>query len=144
MRYWLALFLLLAAPVWALDTDRLPDAGQEARARTLMSELRCLVCQNQSIAESDADLARDLRLVVREQVASGKSNDEIKAYLVARYGDWILLKPPFRLVTWLLWFAPLLVLAGGGMIIWRRVRRPFAPPAALSAEEQHTVDEALR
>lgn len=144
MRYWLALLLLLTTPVWGLDTDRLPDAAQEERARALMQELRCLVCQNQSIAESDADLARDLRVIVREQVASGRSDSEIKAYLVARYGDWILLKPPFTPATWLLWCAPLLVLAGGSLIAWRMLRRPVVQPAPLTDEEQHAAEEALR
>jgi cytochrome c-type biogenesis protein CcmH len=117
----------------------LADPVLEQRARTLGKELRCLVCQNQSIDDSDATLARDLRLLVRERLVAGDSDAEIIAFLTARYGDFVLLKPPVRPATWGLWFGPLLVLvaAGVGFALYLRRRPAHTPPAApLSAEEQ--------
>jgi len=107
----------LAGPLWeagpchALSPDeQLKDAALEARARELSAELRCLVCQNQSIDDSDAPLAKDLRHLVRERLVAGDSNTEVMNFLVQRYGDFVLLKPPFGWHTWLLWLAPALLL----------------------------------
>jgi cytochrome c-type biogenesis protein CcmH len=94
----------------------------DARLKHLELELRCLVCQNQTLADSDAPLAADLRREVRELAVAGKSDDEIRAYLVARYGDFVLYKPPVKPVTWLLWFGPFVLLAVGALIWWRMAR----------------------
>ncbi len=123
----------------------LPDPVLEARARTLSAGLRCLVCQNQSIDDSGAQLARDLRLLVRERLEAGDSDAQVRQYLVARYGDFILLKPPFDTETALLWGTPLLVLGFGaiGLLLARR-RGPdqtSAPP--LSDAEQARLRELL-
>lgn len=142
------LVLLIAAPVAAqhLD-DRLADPAQELRARELSRELRCLVCQNQSIEDSNAPLARDLRRIVRERVAAGDSDRAILDYLVARYGEWVLLKPRFNLQTLLLWLGPALFLVIGGVVVfflYRRQRAVTAPPAApLDAEEQKRLAALL-
>ena len=126
---------------------RLEDPAQEARARELHKQLRCLVCQNQSIADSNAELARDLRQVVRERIVAGDSDDEAIAYLSARYGDWVLLAPPFKASTLALWLGPLLVLAVavGGVGYWyRRGRGRRGPEAApLNQEERHRLDALL-
>jgi len=110
------------------------DAALDKRLKHLEEELRCLVCQNQSLADSSAPLAEDLRREVRGLAMSGKNDDEIKAYLVARYGDFVLYRPPVKPTTWLLWFGPFLLLGGGGIIWWlvsrRRVRRDVDPPLA--------------
>jgi len=121
------LFLLLAA-IFSLaaasdPSERLADPAQEARARALFSQVRCLVCQNESIDDSDAELAGDLRKVVREQVAAGRSDTQVKAFLTARYGEFVLLKPRFSPGNAALWLAPFLaVLVGVGMLAtrWRR------------------------
>ena len=114
----IALWLTLAMPVLAVTpSEILPDAKLEARARALSAQLRCMVCQNQSIDDSDADLARDLRKIVRERVAAGEPDDTIMAYLTARYGDFILLQPPFNTGTMLLWGAPVLALLLGGAVM---------------------------
>ncbi|MCI0600602.1 MAG: cytochrome c-type biogenesis protein CcmH [Beijerinckiaceae bacterium] len=117
-------FLLMSSAAWAVHPDEiLSDAKLETRARALSAQLRCMVCQNESIDESSADLARDLRLLVRERLRAGDSDDQIRSFLVRRYGDFILLKPPFKPETWLLWAAPFLILLAGGFIIlnaWRR------------------------
>lgn len=116
----LLLFWLFAAPAFAVPAPgTFTDPAMEARARHLQRELRCLVCQGESIDESNADLAADLRHLVRKQMAEGRSDRQIKDYLVARYGDFILMRPPVKPDTWLLWFAPFLVLAGaGGIAAW--------------------------
>src|SRR3954462_4927224 len=99
------------------------DPAREARARDLSRELRCMVCQNQSIDDSDAPLARDLRLLVRERIAAGDSDHQVMDFLVARYGQFVLLKPRFERETLLLWLLPPLVLAGGGLALWLQARR---------------------
>jgi len=99
------------------------DPAKEARARDLSRELRCMVCQNQSIDDSEAPLARDLRLLVRERIAAGDSNSQVLDFLVARYGEFVLLKPRFEQQTWLLWLVPPLVLLGGGLALWTNARR---------------------
>jgi len=146
---WLAIFLLLAAPAFAFrDDDRFADPAQERRAIELSRELRCLVCQNQSIEDSNADLARDLRRIVRERMRAGDSDDQILAYMTARYGDWVLLKPPFNIRTVALWAAPavLLLLAMSGVwFFYRRGgNRPSEPVVPLSAEERARLDTLLK
>ena len=100
-----------------------------------------MVCQNQSIDDSDAPLARDIRLLIRERIAKGESNAEVRAFLVSRYGDFILLKPPFKPETLLLWLSAPLTLALGALGIWCATRRPRAAPPALSAEEEKRLAE---
>jgi cytochrome c-type biogenesis protein CcmH len=137
------LTLLLAAPAaFAVQPDEImPDPKLEARARDLSSQLRCLVCQNQSIDDSDASLARDIRLLIRERIAKGESNAEVRAFLVSRYGDFILLKPPFKPETLLLWLsAPLTLALGGAAIVLASRRRRTATPA-LTAEEEKRLAE---
>src|SRR6476620_8751308 len=120
--------LLLAAfavpAAYALQPDEImSDPAKEARARDLSRELRCMVCQNQSIDDSDAPLARDLRLLVRERIASGDSDNQVMDFLVARYGEFVLLKPRFTPHTVLLWLVPPLALLGGGFALWHYSRR---------------------
>jgi cytochrome c-type biogenesis protein CcmH len=134
------LALIVAAPALAVQPgEMLKDPALEARARALSGELRCLVCQNESIDESDADLAHDIRALVRERIVQGESNAEIRAFLVSRYGDFILLKPPFETSTLLLWFSAPLVFAAGALGIWFASRRRPPPPAPLSAEEERRL-----
>jgi cytochrome c-type biogenesis protein CcmH len=145
---WLALLLLLTAPAQAFREDsRLPDAAQEQRAIDLSRELRCLVCQNQSIEDSNADLARDLRRIVRERIVAGDSDSQILSYMTARYGDWVLLKPPFNLRTAALWAAPGVLLAGAALGVWlfyrRGGNRPSEPVAPLSDAERARLDALL-
>jgi cytochrome c-type biogenesis protein CcmH len=130
----LALLLLLAGPGLAAVGDPallLPDAAQEERARTIGRELRCMVCQNQSIEDSDADLARDLRRIVREQVSAGRSDADVMRFVHERYGDFVLLRPPFKPETALLWATPALAL-GLGLLLIRAMRRRRVAPAALA------------
>ena len=137
MRRLILLLALLATPVWAVMPDEmLADPALEARARTISEELRCVVCQNQSIDDSDAPLARDLRIIVREQLQTGKSDAQVRDYVVARYGHFVLLKPPVEPATWALWAGPfgLLLLGGLGLALWSRRARPAEPPP-LSPEE---------
>jgi cytochrome c-type biogenesis protein CcmH len=119
-----ALVLLAMPAVHAVQPDEImSDPAKEARARELSRELRCMVCQNQSIDDSDAPLARDLRLLVRERIAAGDSNSQVLDFLVARYGEFVLLKPRFERQTMLLWLLAPLLLAGGGFALWRQNRR---------------------
>ncbi len=143
------LLLLLAAPALAAvgdPADRLGDPGLESRAQALGRELRCMVCQNQSIEDSDAELARDLRRIVREQVAAGHSDSDIMSYLHARYGDFVLLRPPVKPETWLLWATPALALGGGALLILavRRRAARAAASAAAEAPEPPALSEAER
>lgn len=149
MRALLALMLLLCAalPAAAVEPgERLADPAQEARAREISRELRCLVCQNQSIDDSNAPLARDLRRLVRERIKAGDSNAQVLAYIHARYGDFVLLRPPVRPGTWLLWFGPAIVLAIGALVIFVRAARKRAAPlpaAPLSTVEQSQLDKLM-
>jgi cytochrome c-type biogenesis protein CcmH len=118
------LLLLIALPVAAIDPLPFADRAEEVRFQDLVRELRCLVCQNQNLADSDAMLAKDLRAEVFELMRSGKNDTEIKQFLTDRYGDFVLYKPPVKPGTWLLWFGPLLVLAIGFWIARRLMRRP--------------------
>ena len=123
--------------------ERLPDPAQEARAREMFREVRCLVCQNESIDDSEADLAADLRRVVRDQVKHGRSDAQIRAFLVERYGEFVLLKPPFSPGNALLWATPgiALILGGALMIVLLR-RRPPPSPAGEPSEGLSPVEEA--
>ena len=113
-----------ASTAYAVQPDEImANPVLESRARELSRELRCMVCQNQSIDDSDAPLARDLRLLVRERIASGESNSQVIEFLVARYGDFVLLRPRLIGVTLLLWFLPPLILSGGGLALWLNSRR---------------------
>lgn len=137
-----ALALLAASPVAAvLPDEMLPDAVEEARAREISKELRCVVCQNQSIDDSDAPLAKDLRIVVREQISMGRSNEQVISYVSERYGDFVLLKPPVKPSTWLLWAGPFLLLGFGavGLVLWRRPRAAGAADAPLTPEEAKAI-----
>jgi len=127
----------------AVDVDALADPALDQRARVIARQLRCLVCQNQSIEDSNADLARDLRQLVRERLKSGDNDDQVIAFIVARYGDWVLLNPPVNPRTYLLWAAPVLI-AGIGLILAMR-RRPSRLGAAepLSAAESSRLQEIL-
>ena len=127
----LAIALTLAAPVLA-DSDlpaarwanqQLPDARQEAQAKALMEELRCLVCQGQSIADSDAELAGDMRAMVRQRIASGEKPEQVRSWLIQRYGSWISYKPTAEPAAWPLWLAPLALLAIGALLVRRRIKR---------------------
>ena len=149
MRHWLALLtmLLLSLPAFAQEVQ-LTDPKLEQRARDLSREIRCVVCQSQSVADSDADIAQEVRALIREQIAAGKSDQEIRDYLVARYGDFVLFDPPFKASTYVLWLGPLAVLAIGaiGVFVYfrRRAQEPSARPAPLSAEEQSRVARLLQ
>jgi cytochrome c-type biogenesis protein CcmH len=147
MRFVVAMLLaLLPGLALAVQPDEiLKDPALEARARDISSELRCLVCQNQSIDDSDASLARDLRLLVRERLQTGDSDAQVRDFLVQRYGDFILLKPPFKSGTLLLWLAPLGVLLGGAaaLIAFARRRKPSEAAAKLSPEEAAKLQALL-
>jgi len=150
MRRWLILVALLAGPAFAVPAfavqpdEVLPDAGLEARARALSANLRCLVCRNESIDDSHADLARDLRLLVRERLVAGDSDAEVMSYIVARYGEYVLLNPTTGGANLILWLAgPAMLLAGLGLAVGTmRRRRPEAVP--LSKTDQARVEEILR
>jgi cytochrome c-type biogenesis protein CcmH len=141
-----ALMMMAATPVPQPADDRpLPEASQEQRAQDLHRSLRCVVCQNESIAESNAVLAADLRQVVRERVAAGDTDEEVRDYMVARYGDFVLLKPPFEVDTWILWFGPFAVVLIGAAAIVAYLRRRRVQPEAqpLTAAEKKRLDALL-
>ncbi len=146
-RFLLVLALMTAAaPAFAVNPDEvLSDPALEARARTLSSELRCMVCQNQSIDDSNADLAKDLRLLVRERITDGDSDEQVLNYIVSRYGEFVLLKPRVSVRTLLLWGAPvLLILAGGAsLIVFARKRAGKPTGSKLTVEEQARLAELL-
>ncbi|MBB1248262.1 cytochrome c-type biogenesis protein CcmH [Rhizobium sp. G21] len=149
MRRLVAAFLLLlaAAPAFAVNPDEvLKDPALEARARGLSAQLRCMVCQNQSIDDSNADLAKDLRLLVRERLTAGDSDDEVIDYLVSRYGEFVLLKPRLSEHTLLLWGMPVALAAiGAGVVLVQLRRRRISVGAQdLSAEEQRKLDALLQ
>jgi cytochrome c-type biogenesis protein CcmH len=144
-RRWSALAGLAAAALICMGAapdpaDRLPNPAQEARARALFQQLRCVVCQNESIDDSEADLASDLRRAVRNQIAAGRTDDQVRAFLVQRYGEFILLQPPLSPGNAVLWLTPMVLLLLGGIHIWRRsVARPAVDEAALSADEERAL-----
>lgn len=131
----------LAEPPPAPDRP-LTDPAQEARARALFGDIRCVVCQHESIADSPAGIAADLRGLVREQIAAGKTDAQIKDDLIRRYGDYVLFRLPVRLGTWLLWFGPFALAAGAGVVLVLRARRRGTAEAApLTAEEERALAE---
>jgi cytochrome c-type biogenesis protein CcmH len=142
----LALMLLAPAAFAVEPSERLADPALEARARTLSEQLRCLVCQNETIDESGAPLAHDLRVLLRERIAAGDTDTQAVKYLTDRYGEFVLLKPPVVPATYLLWFGPIIVLllAGGGAAIYLRRRKAAAPVAPLSAAEERRIERLLK
>jgi len=143
-----AVLIVFSVPAYAVEPDEmLDDPVLEERARSLSAELRCLVCQNQSIDDSDAPLARDLRILVRQRLEAGDSDAEIIDFVVDRYGEFVLLKPPFAPHTWALWLAaPTLLLIAGGVLLvsLRRRRRVVSEPAPLSDAEKSKLDSILK
>lgn len=140
-----AALVLAPLPAAAVNPDEmLPNAEQEARARRLSTDLRCLQCQNQSIDDSDAPFSHEIRMLLREKIAVGKSDDEILDFLVARYGEYVLLKPRFTAVTAVLWLGPFLAVAAGGFYLWRRRDRRKEELFRLSAEEEARLEKLLR
>jgi cytochrome c-type biogenesis protein CcmH len=111
----------LPAARWA--NEQLPDPRQEAEAKALMEELRCLVCQGQSIADSNAELAGDMRAMVRQRIANGEKPEQVRAWLIQRYGNWVSYRPPVEPVTWPLWAAPILLLLAGAWLLRKRLVR---------------------
>jgi cytochrome c-type biogenesis protein CcmH len=138
----LAAVVLLGAAA-ADPADRLADPAKEAHARLLFRDIRCLVCQSQSIDESDAPLAHDLRQLVRQQVAEGRSDDQIRGFLVSKYGQFVLLAPKASLGNAILWVGPLLVAAAGAAALLSR-RRPPREPVALSDQEEAELEALSR
>lgn len=145
----LALILLLCwtAAAHAVEPDEmLQDKALEARARALTAELRCVVCQNESVDDSNAPLAKDIRVLVRERIQAGDSDEEVRDYIVARYGEYVLLRPPLSANTILLWFGPVVLLAGGLALAFFYVRRLNRTPRALvplSAVEEDAVKRII-
>ena len=144
---WLA--IAISPPAFAVQPDEImADPAKESRARDLSRELRCMVCQNQSIDDSEAPLARDLRLLVRERIAAGDSDAQVMDFLVARYGEFVLLKPRLKSHTLLLWLLPPFALVGGGLALWMHNRRRTKPGGdetsfKLSADEEARLDALL-
>ena len=143
-----ALFCLLFAPMVAMAVDdpaeMLPDPAEEQRAEAIGAQLRCLVCQNESIEDSSADLARDLRHVVREHVAKGESDHQIMDWMVSRYGNFIRLRPPLTAGTLLLWIMPVLALCMGIGVAWWHLRRPRTVAPPLTDEERRRLSDLTR
>ncbi|MGE7472383.1 cytochrome c-type biogenesis protein [Bosea sp. NPDC003192] len=138
--------LSLTAPALAVQPNEvLKDQGLEQRARQISSGLRCLVCQNQSIDDSDAPLAKDLRILVRERLVAGDNDKAVIDFVVARYGDFVLLRPPMNARTIALWAAPFLIVLFGAVFLWRRRNRAASPAGVtLTVEEQRRLDDLLR
>ncbi|MCQ1833834.1 cytochrome c-type biogenesis protein CcmH [Neorhizobium galegae] len=142
------LFLALLAPLpaFAVNPDEvLPNPVLEQRARNLSAQLRCMVCQNQSIDDSNAELARDLRVLVRERLTNGDTDGQVIDYVVSRYGEFVLLKPRFSAKTMILWATPVLLLLVGGVaiLVFVRTRPSQRSVASLTAEEQDRIEELL-
>jgi len=147
MRFVLALMaaLLLGGPAFAVQPDEmLKDPGLEKRAREISAGLRCLVCQNQSIDDSDAPLAKDLRVLVRERLQAGDSDEDVRAFVVQRYGEFVLLRPVFGLHTLLLWLTPVLVLSLGGFAVYFARRRRTAEATPLDEREKAALERLLQ
>ncbi|MBB3539729.1 MULTISPECIES: cytochrome c-type biogenesis protein [unclassified Rhizobium] len=138
--------LLSSVPAFAVNPDEvLADPKLEARARAISAELRCMVCQNQSIDDSNAELAKDLRLLVRERLTGGDTDEQVVNYIVSRYGEFVLLKPRFETKTILLWGAPILLVVAGGisLIVFARKRAGRPTGSKLTAEEQARLSQLL-
>jgi cytochrome c-type biogenesis protein CcmH len=137
--------VLIASAAWAVQpNERLTNPALEQRARDVSKALRCVVCQNETIDESNAELARDMRVLVRERIAAGDSNEQVLSYMVQRYGDFVLLKPRFTAENLVLWLGPFVLLVIGGFVVARRLRRP--PVASAPALNDNEMQElaALR
>lgn len=141
--FWLMMSLSVLAV--GVDEKRLADPADEARAQELMKQLRCLVCQNQSIVDSDAGLARDLRVIVRERIIAGDSDQAVLSYMTNRYGDWVLLKPPFDGATIVLWLSPFLLLLIGFFVVYRnqKASKKLVAAKPLSDDEQKRLKALL-
>jgi cytochrome c-type biogenesis protein CcmH len=153
LRRLLAVFLILASlwvPAFAVQPDEmLDDPALEQRARQLSAQMRCMVCQNQSIDDSDAPLAKDLRVLIRDRLVAGDSNDQVVNYLVSRYGEFVLLKPRLTAKTVALWSGPFLIFMLGAFILWRKRRSVAGITVAeaetgLSPEERKKLDSILK
>ncbi len=149
-RFFIGLLIFASAsfPAFGVEPDEvLEDPGLEARARVISQQLRCLVCQNETIDESNAPLARDLRIIVRERLDRGDTDEAVIRFIVARYGDYVLLRPPVRPATWLLWFGPAILFALGFVAVvgfYRRAaRRTPAASGPLSDDERRRLEGAL-
>lgn len=141
----LAAMFIAGTALAVKPSEMLADPALEARARLLSEELRCMVCQNQSIDESDAELAADLRVLLRERLLAGDTDEQVMDYIVSRYGEFVLLKPQFNLRNALLWGAPVLILLGGAAFVFASARsRRRQETAALSKEEQAALEAILR
>ena len=135
--------LLLTAPAWAVQPDEmLSDPAQEQRAQEIGRNLRCVVCASEPIESSNADLARDMRILVREQIAAGASDDEVYGFMTARYGDYVLFRPPFRPATWALWLGPFALIAAAALwaVAAARRTRSAAAPGPLTEAERAELD----
>ena len=141
----IAMLLALSGGASAVSdpAEMLPNPALERRAEALGDQLRCLVCQNESVEQSNADLAKDLRRIIRQRIAAGESDREVVAWMVARYGDFIMLSPPFDAMTLLLWGAPVIAVATGAGVALLARRRPVPPPAPLSPAERRSLDALL-
>lgn len=140
---------LLASPAWAVEPDEiLSDPALEERARAISANVRCVVCQNEPIDSSNAGVARDLRVLIRERLVAGDSDQEVYDFLVLRYGDFVLFKPPFKPSTYALWIGPFaILLLGGGavaLMLARRPRKPASDVVALSDDEQAAIDKLMK
>jgi cytochrome c-type biogenesis protein CcmH len=142
----LAVLLLFVSPALAVSdpNEMLPDRQQERRAEEIGHQLRCLVCQNESVEESDADLARDLRRIIRDRVKAGDSDQQVIDWMVARYGDFVRLRPPIDAETLLLWLAPVLALGVGVVAVVLLRRREAEPIAPLSGEERRQIASLIQ
>ncbi len=137
--------LALITPAFAVQPDEiLKNSILESRARNLSQHFRCLVCQNQSIDESDAPLARDLRILIREQLTKGKTDTEVTDFVVTRYGDYVLLKPPLRIDTLFLWLTPFALLLAGAAFLWTRRKPAATNPDQLTSEDEAKLAEILQ
>lgn len=141
------IWIMMSFTVSAVGVDeiRLSDPAQEARAQSIMKQLRCLVCQNQSIVDSNAPLAKDLRVIVRERIMEGDDDQQVLFYMTSRYGDWVLLKPPFDGATIVLWLSPILLLMIGFFVIYKNqlARNASVNPQPLSADEKKRLKSLL-
>ena len=142
----LAVMVSVAAIIVAKEAQSAEDPQIEQRMRAMTQQLRCLVCQNETLADSQADLAEDLRKQIREQMKAGKSDQEIIAFLTQRYGDFVLYNPPVKATTYLLWFGPFVLLLGGTAFLFRFIkrRRELIPDRPLTADERRRAEEILR
>ncbi len=148
--HWRAITLLLLATIWAMPATaaekmvQFDTPGQEQRYYRLIDQLRCLVCQNQNIADSNADLARDLRRIVQNKIRRGESDRQILDYLVARYGDFVLYNPRLKPATWLLWFGPFVLLIIAVLILLRIIRHRQDTVVSLSNDDERRIEELLK